>query len=386
MKLLEGWKEVKLEEITTCLDGKRVPLNSEERRKIKGDIPYYGANGQLDSINKFIFDEELLLLAEDGGSWGFNQTCSYIIRGRSWVNNHAHVLRMNDEVDLTYLMHSLNYHDLNRFISGTTRGKLNQRVMNKIPIIIPPLETQKKIVSILEKAEKAKEWRKKADDLTKDFLKSIFSEMFGKYLKEKKNYKKILYFCPSEKSAIKAGPFGSLLKKEFYVEKGYKIYGQEQVIKNDFTYGDYYIDEERYKKLENYKIKSGDILISLVGSYGHISIVPEKFEPGIINPRLMKITLDKTKMNPVFFRNLFLSSFIKEQLKRVSHGGTMDIINVGIIKDIDFPDIPISLQNKFALIVKEVEAMKEQQKNSKEQIDNLFNALMQKAFKGELII
>ena len=251
----------------------------------------------------------------------------------------------------------------------------------KIPLPVkddkPDLETQQKIVSILEKAEKAKEWRKKADELTNELLKAVFFEMFGKYFEGKKYLKKIEFFCPNKKNSIKAGPFGSSLKKESYVKKGYKIYGQEQVIKDDLNFGDYYIDRIKYLELENYKVQEGDILISLVGTYGKISIVPKNFEEGIINPRLMKITLDKAKMNPIFFKYLFLSPYVKSQLEQVSHGGTMDILNVGLIKNTDFPEIPISLQNKFASIVKKVEEVKEQQKQSKEQLDNLFNVLMQ---------
>ena len=80
----------------------------------------------------------------------------------------------------------------------------------------------------------------------------------------------------NEKHSIKAGPFGSSLKKEFYVQEGYKIYGQEQVIKDDMSFGNYYISEKKYKELESCKVKAGDILISLVGTYGKISIIPEK--------------------------------------------------------------------------------------------------------------
>src|SRR3989344_6940958 len=179
-QLQKEWKEVELSEATECLDGKRVPLNYEERKKIQGDIPYYGANGQVDSINKFIFDEELLLIAEDGGSWGPNQKCVYIINGKSWVNNHAHVLRIKkDMANILFLKHWLNKQDLNRYISGTTRGKLNQKIMNEIKIPLPPLQIQKRIVSILEKAEALKQKREQADKLTNEYLKSVFYEMFG---------------------------------------------------------------------------------------------------------------------------------------------------------------------------------------------------------------
>lgn len=250
----------------------------------------------------------------------------------------------------------------------------------KIPL--PSLQTQKAIVSILEKAEQLKEKRKQTIEYLDDYLKSVFYEMF---LKKKFEIKNIEEVASKEKNSIKAGPFGSSLKKEFYTDGGYKIYGQEQVIRDDLSYGDYYIDENRYRKLESCKIKEGDILISLVGSFGYISIVPKDFEPGIINPRLMKITLDKKKVNPIFFKKLLLSNKVKQQIKDSSHGGTMDIVNVGIIKKIKIPLPPIELQQKFALIVEHVEKLREKQKTSLVEIEQLSNVLIQKAFLGELV-
>ena len=90
----------------------------------------------------------------------------------------------------------------------------------------------------------------------------------------------------SNKPAIKAGPFGSSLKKEFYTNKGYKIYGQEQVIRGDVSYGDYYISEEKYTQLKSCMVQPGDLLISLVGTVGKILLIPENAEKGIIKPTL----------------------------------------------------------------------------------------------------
>ena len=270
--------------------------------------------------------------------------------------------------------------------SGATQKAIKNESIKKIEIPIPSIDIQKQIVSILEKAEKLKERRKKASEDTNNIIQSIFYEMFGGYLKDKKNFKKIEDFVSKDKNAIKAGPFGSSLKKECYVKKGYKIYGQEQVIKDDLTFGDYYISEEKYRELENYKVQEGDILISLVGTYGKISIIPKIFQPGIINPRLMKITLDKNKMNPIFFKFLFLSDAILKELENNSHGGTMNIVNVGIIKRIDFPLPSIELQNKFSERVKKIEQIKQHQQKSEQEINALFDALMQKAFNGELVV
>lgn len=162
----------------------------------------------------------------------------------------------------------------------------------------------------------------------------------------------------NEKNALKAGPFGSALKKEYYVTSGYKIYGQEQVISGDCTFGDYYIDEERYKSLENCAVQPGDVLISLVGTYGKLLIMPEVFEPGIINPRLMKITFDQEKVNPYYFKYFFQSESLKKSLSENTHGGTMDILNLGIVRKIKMPLPPLKLQNEFIDFVQQVDKSK----------------------------
>jgi type I restriction enzyme S subunit len=256
-----------------------------------------------------------------------------------------------------------------------------------IDLLLPPLPIQRKVASILDKAESAREKRREANRLTDELLKSAFIEMFGNPIKNPKKWQfyKVKDIAAKEKNSIKAGPFGSSLKKEYYVKKGYKIYGQEQVIRDDLTYGDYYINEERYRTLENNKIKKGDILISLVGTFGKISIVPDVFEPGIINPRLMKITLNKKIIIPNFFKSLLISEGMKAQIENFSHGGTMGIVNVEIMKNIKIPVPPITLQQKFAELVQKVEKLKEKQRDSEKELDNLFNSLMQRAFRGEII-
>lgn len=278
-----------------------------------------------------------------------------------------------------------------KLCTGSTQRGINNSFIIKIKIPIPflpdgtpDIKEQEKIISILEENERQLRRVKTAERLFDEYLKSMFNEIFENHLKNRKDYKKITEFVPKDKNAIKAGPFGSSLKKECYVLKGYKIYGQEQVIRNDLNFGDYYISQEKYEELKNYQVKEGDILISLVGTYGKISIVPKNFEQGIINPRLMKITLDNQKMIPTFFKYLFNSDAVKKELANSSHGGTMDIVNVGIIKSIGFPLPPLPLQQKFAQIVEHIEKMKENVNKTKQNAEELSNSLMEKAFRGEL--
>lgn len=146
-----NWELKELGQLIECLDSQRVPVKESERKK--GNVPYYGANGRVGWIDGFLFDEHLLLLAEDGGNWGKFQQCAYRIRGRSWVNNHAHVLRETEQSKLEFLEVLLNISDLTRHISGSTRGKLTQTMMNRILVPTPPLDLQRRFVSSVEKVE-----------------------------------------------------------------------------------------------------------------------------------------------------------------------------------------------------------------------------------------
>lgn len=253
---------------------------------------------------------------------------------------------------------------------------------SKIKIPLPSLATQK---AIAEKLDKADALRKKDQELLKQYdelAQSIFIDMFGDPVQNEKGFKidKVQNIAAKEKHSIKAGPFGSSLKKEYYVEKGYKVYGQEQVIKDDLSFGDYYIDEKKFKELESCKVKTNDILISLVGTYGKISIIPEFFEEGIINPRLMKISPDINIVRPDFIKFQLQGDYVRRQLERVSRGGTMDIINVGIMKEVLIQIPPLKLQNQFAEKIKNIEAQKELVKKQAEASENLFRALLQESF------
>ncbi len=131
-------------------------------------------------------------------------------------------------------------------------------------------------------------------------------------------------------SNVKAGPFGSALTKEMYVGAGYRVYGQEQVIPADFSVGDYYIDEGKFAELQQYAVKPGDILISCVGTFGKIAIVPEGIEPGVINPRLIRLRV-LPRLAARYLEAVLRSSVVFEQFSMVSRGGTLDVINIGTL-------------------------------------------------------
>ena len=147
----EGWTYKKLGEVCDILDYMRKPITKGKREV--GIIPYYGATGCLDYVKDYIFDEKLVLLGEDGAKWGAGETSSYIIEGKSWVNNHAHALRPRREIILDeILVYFLNYSNLLPYITGVTVPKLNQEKMRSIIIPIAPIKEQDRIVERLDAA------------------------------------------------------------------------------------------------------------------------------------------------------------------------------------------------------------------------------------------
>ena len=156
--LPDGWAWTILEDCTEILDSQRVPINAKEREKrIQGKsrselYPYYGATGQTGWIDDYLFDNELVLLGEDGAPFlDFSKDKAYLIKGKSWVNNHAHVLRAQTELMSNQLLcHYLNIYDYHDYVTGTTRLKLNQSMMRKIHVPLPPLPEQHRIVAKIE--------------------------------------------------------------------------------------------------------------------------------------------------------------------------------------------------------------------------------------------
>lgn len=138
----------KLEEVCEILDYMRRPVTRKHRTK--GEYPYYGATGIQDYVAEWIFDEPLVLLGEDGAKWAAGDNSAFLIAGKSWVNNHAHVLRPNESLLHEWLILVLNGQDLLPFVTCTTVPKLNQEKTRIIPIPLPPISEQRNIVSRFE--------------------------------------------------------------------------------------------------------------------------------------------------------------------------------------------------------------------------------------------
>ena len=146
------WKWVRFGSIMINRDSERIPLSVAERSKLEKNFDYYGASGVIDKVDRYLFDKTLLLIGEDGANLLTRSTpIAFLAQGQYWVNNHAHVLDcVEGTLSLEYMMYFVNAISLAKYVTGTAQPKMNQEKMNSIPVPLPPLAEQKRIVEKLE--------------------------------------------------------------------------------------------------------------------------------------------------------------------------------------------------------------------------------------------
>lgn len=383
-----SWEMIKLNEITFNLDNKRKPLNESERNKISKNklYPYIGANNIMGYVDEYLFDEEIICVAEDGGSWGENQKCCVYINEKCWVNNHAHVLKSNGKAYLKYIMYYLNAVNLNKYITGSTRGKLTKSALDYILIPLPPLATQKRIAEILDAADalkrKDQQLLKKYDELAQ----VIFIDMFGDPVKNEKRWE--VDFLKNVTTKIGSGstPTGG---KTAYKESGISLIRSMNVYDFSFKWKDLaFIDENQAKKLNNVTVQTRDVLFNITGaSVCRCSIVPDELLPARVNQHVAIIRTNEIVLNPIFLNHLLVSERVKNNLLSVGSGGgaVMEAITKEQLESYKIIIPPIEIQNKFEVIINLVFGKKKIHNSTEEKAKSLFNTLIQKSFNGELV-
>lgn len=371
----------KLGEVVIFLDSKRKPVKESER--VTGIYPYYGANGLQGWINDYIFDDELILLAEDGGHFNNpDRGVAYKITGKTWVNNHAHVIKPLEDLNIDYLCRVLENYDLRTWITGTTRAKLTKGGASEILIPLPPLTEQKRIAQILDKAYELRQKRQQSIDKLDELLQACFLKIFEN---EKCSMSQIKDLLENEKS-IRTGPFGSQLLHSEFVDEGIAVLGIDNAVKNTFKWAKpRFITPEKYEQLKRYTVKPKDVIITIMGTCGKCAVVPDKIPLSINTKHLCCITLDFDKCNPEFLHSYFLLhptsiNFLKSRAK----GAIMAGLNMSIIKDLPVELPSIEIQNEFAELKTKIGLQKSKLINQLQEQDNLFQSLQQRAFNGEL--
>ncbi|MBU3966493.1 MAG: restriction endonuclease subunit S [Euryarchaeota archaeon] len=271
------------------------------------------------------------------------------------------------------------FQTLNEHTNGSSIPHVSKSLFDNTRIPLPPLPTQRRIVSILEKAEETKKLRAQADELTDRLLQSVFLEMFGGPVRNPKGWeiKTLGDVCIS----IKDGPHVS----PNYVEDGVPFISVHNIINGFFDMSDLrYISYEDHKEFcRRCKPEKGDVLYSKGGTTGFAKRVDVDFEFSIwVHLALLKFS--KEIINPIFLETCLNSNYCKVQAKINTRGIANKDLVLGRMAGIKIILPPLPLQQKFARIVEKIESMRQSQNQSKQQIEDLFSALMQKAFRGEI--
>jgi len=379
-----GVNVVKLEDIANVDYGTRVV-----KSKVEGDeYPVYGGGGETFRINKYNREHCVVV-----SRFAMSPKCTRYVNEKIFLNDSGLTVSTKDNSLL--LQEYLDWYLLSKndeiYSLGRGAGQRNLEIpsFKRMLISYPTdLEEQRKIISQLKLADEIRAKKKLANDKLDEFLKSTFISMFGDPRTNNKNWhmNTLEGIVANDKHSIKRGPFGGSLKKEIFKESGYLVYEQTHAIHNDYNFARYYIDEKKYKEMQIFKVVPGDLIISCSGvTLGRISEIPPNAAPGIINQALLKISLNPEIVDNKYFIALFRDRYVQNKIFEISRGsGIPNMPSVSVLKQLQFMTPPIELQNKFAQIVEKVEAQKQKNELVIEQMNNLFNSLSQRAFKGEL--
>ncbi len=294
-----------------------------------------------------------------------------------WLVIHDDYNTFNKDYLYYYLSSPSMYRKFESLAVGGVVNNLNSQLVRNVTVAIPPIQEQEAICSLLDKLslviEKKKQQVKELDNLAQ----AIFYDMFGDPVENEKGWevKKIEEIC----SSIVRGPFGSALKKEFFVkpdETTYKVYEQKHAIQKNASIGDYYIGEERFRTLKRFEVRSGDIIMSCSGTIGEFFEIPIDAEKGLMNQALLKFTLNQ-RIDKSYF--LFTMEFVKNSFEKKG-SGLQNIGSVGTVKSTLISLPPLPLQQSFAQKVESIERQKELINQSILEAQTLFDSRMEYYF------
>ena len=436
-KLPDNWVWTRLGDITESFDKKRRPVSLAERSKIENPkiYPYYGATGIIDYVDEYIFEGRYILLGEDGANLlSRSKENAFIVEGKFWVNNHAHILKNRDIILDKFFVYFYNNLDLSEYVTGSAQPKLNAVNLSKIKFILLPLEEQKRIVekldSLFEKTGKIKEIIEEVKNKTSLRREAVLSKAFTGELTEKwraenktENAKELLLKINEEKlknnPKVKIKDISEMLVNEdeipykvpenwvwtrlgdiFRVERG----GSPRPIKDflvdnidginwikigDTELGKKYINSTKEKiKKEGIKksryVKKGDLLLTNSMSFGRAYILNCD---GCIHDGWLVLQPEFDKISREYFYYLLNSRYMYLVFSELAKGSTVKNLNKDIVKTVAISLPPLEEQKEIVRILDKV--FEEENKISElisleEKVEILEKTILDKAFRGEL--
>ena len=361
-----------IEECCDILDSRRIPITASDR--MSGPYPYYGANGVQDYVADYIFDDELVLLAEDGGNFGSKtRPIAYRVSGKCWVNNHAHVLKPMASMDVDYLCYSLMFYDTGELVNGATRQKLTQTAMRKMLIPQRSLQEQKRIVCELSKVQSIISARQQQLQKLDELVKARFVELFG----DGNHPHTALIDLIIEGAGLSYG----------IVQPGDDGTGDMGVLRPvDMVDGKIstasikYIDRsigDGFKKTELY---GDELLITVRGTTGITALTDIRFNGMNVTRGIAVVRYDRNKINPVYLNAYLNTDESQRYIQEHTRGATLQQINLSDLRVQQIMVPPLALQEQMAAFIEQTDKSKVVVQKALDEAQTLFDSLMQKYF------
>ena len=341
------FSSVQWSDVLTIRNGK----NQKAVECPEGEYPICGSGGEMGRASAFITKGDSVIIGRKG-----NISSPILMREPFWNVDTAFGLEPNEErLTVEYLYYFCERFNFEKLNKAVTIPSLTKADLLKIDMPLPPINLQREFTDRVVLIDNLKVLLENVKQALDDLVKSQFIEMFGT-LEEPRSgieLKTIDSICTS----IVRGPFGSALKKEYFVpwHPGvYKVYEQKNAIRKQADIGDYYIEEAKFGELGRFECVPGDILMSCSGTMGELYQLPNDAVPGVINQALCKFTLDSKQILAPYFLEI-MSQAVGELGAKGS--GIQNIASVKYVKAVRIPVPPVELQRQFADLVARVDKL-----------------------------
>ena len=338
-----------------------------------GQYPVYGAAGLLGNIDSYHQDKPYVAVVKDGA--GIGRVTLH--PGYSSVIGTLQYLLPKENVLPEYLYYVTKHMHLEKYYTGATIPHIYFKDYKNEKFNLDTIENQQRIVDILKKTENIIESRQQELQKLDDLIRARFIELFGDPVTNPYGWQQLTVndVCVS----VVRGPFGSALKKEFFVppsDTTYKVYEQKHAIQKSSTIGTYYVTAEKYNELRRFECHSGDILMSCSGTLGELYQLPAGCERGIINQALCKFTLNESILPIVFL------AYMRETIGNLETKGSgiQNIAAVSYVKAMSINLPPMRVQQQFADFVTQIDKSKATVQKALDETQLLFDSLMQQYF------
>jgi type I restriction enzyme S subunit len=373
-------------------------------------LPYLTISASKDEVSQWAqaddgkrVSEEEILMVWDGASSGtvFKPTDGIIGSTLASFN-------FDDGFNNDFAYYFLSYYEarISSLGEGTGISHVPRDFTEVFEILRPPLSEQRRIAEILSTVHKEIQQTEEIIERTEALVQDLIDDLVQTGIRQntqlhevqigpkkigipqKWDVLRVDELVSDEDDAIRTGPFGSKLKKEYLVSDGIKVYEQRNVYNNDFDQGNRYVTQKRYKsELTSYDATHGDVLIALQGTIGDAAVLPNDAESGVINQKLMRVRVNPEICLPDYFAMFFGESFLADfQIEAVSHGAVVSGLNISTVSGIRVPLPPVKEQQKIVEVVNKSRGKLSQERESKKELQDLKRGLMQDLLTGKVRI